>query len=287
MGIMHDGKENRHVPARRRGLAGWRRLLAFTRRLGAPLGIGTTWLALTRPVVAIADLPPAWDGATIALLSDLHAGGPPGWAYLRRVVAAVNAAAPDAIALTGDHIDCCGTATPELTDVLADLCAREGKFAVLGNHDYMADAAGVAAALSAAGIELLTNAHRILDRGGRKLCIAGVDDLRHGRPDAAGALTGVDAAIPRILLAHNPDYAECLPAGLRVDLMLCGHTHGGQIRPPFGAAPFLSLRFRRYGEGLVRGPSCPVYTSRGIGTAHLPFRVNCRPELPILTLRRA
>jgi predicted MPP superfamily phosphohydrolase len=262
-------------------------ILAAARRLAAPFILETTWLALTRPSVAVADLPPAWDGATVALLADLHAGSRLGWDYLRRVGGVVNDARPDVVALVGDFVNWYGHATPELAEVLGELRAREGRFAVLGNHDHRADAAGVTAALAAAGIEVLSNAHRLLSRRGQQLCLAGVDDYRHGRPDARAALTGVPEATPRVLLCHNPDYAEDLPPALRVDLMLCGHTHGGQIRSPAGSAPFLSVRYRKYGHGLVRGPRCRVYTTRGIGAAHLPLRLNCRPELPILTLRRA
>ena len=262
-------------------------ILAAARRLAGPFILETTWLAVTRPQVALAGLPPAWDGATVALLADLHAGNRLGWDYLRRVVGVVNDARPDVVALVGDFINWYGHATPELVEVLGELRAGEGRFAVLGNHDHRADPAGVTDALGAAGIDVLSNAHRLLSRDGQTLCLAGVDDYRRGRPDARAALTGVPQAAPRVLLCHNPDYAEDLPPALRVDLMLCGHTHGGQIRPPAGSAPFLSIRYRKYGQGLVRGPRCWVYITRGIGTAHLPLRLNCRPELPILTLRRA
>jgi predicted MPP superfamily phosphohydrolase len=245
------------------------------------------WLMLSAPTAAIPSLPPEWDGVRIAHLSDLHAGWMCGLEYLRRAVAAANAASPDLAVLTGDHVSWPSALTPEFTDLLAELQAPEGKFAILGNHDHTCGARRVTAALREAGIDVLTDRHRLLDRGGRKLCLAGVDDLKHGRPDLAAALDGVDPAVPRILLAHNPDYAESMPAQPRVDLMLCGHTHGGQIRPPFGPAPWVSLRHRRYAEGLVRGRHCLVYTTRGIGMVYLPFRLNCRPELPVITLRRA
>ena len=245
------------------------------------------WLVLSTPTAAIPALPPKWNGARIAHLSDLHAGWICGMDYLRRVVAVTNDASPDIVVLTGDHVSWPSAVTPEFIGILAELEAPHGRFAILGNHDHTSDPRLVTAALREAGIEVLTNRHRILDRGGQGLCLAGVDDFRHGRPDLAAALRGVEPAMPRILLAHNPDYAESMPPRPRVDLMLCGHTHGGQIRPPFGPAPWVSLRHRRYAEGMVRGRHCTVYTTRGIGMVYLPLRFNCRPELPIHTLRRA
>jgi predicted MPP superfamily phosphohydrolase len=89
-------------------------------------------------------------------------------------------------------------------------------------------------------------------------------------------LAGVGPAVPRILLCHNPDYAESMPADTRVDLMLAGHTHGGQVSLPLIGSPILPIRHRQYAAGLVQGPRCPVYVSRGLGTTR-PFHP---PQLP-------
>jgi predicted MPP superfamily phosphohydrolase len=248
------------------------------------LAIQPRWLVLSRPVARIAGLPQAWDGATISLLTDLHAGWFCGVEYIRRAVAISNASRPDIVLLGGDQLD--GPPPAGLAEALADLQARDARLAVLGNHDYTKGLAGAMATMQAAGIEVLVNRHRILLREGQPLCLAGVDDLRQGHPDFRAALAGMDADTPRIVLAHNPDCAEKVPPDLRVDLMLSGHTHGGQIRPPFGPAPFLSLRRRKYAQGMVQGPRCLVYISRGVGMSHLPLRWNCRPEMPLLTLRR-
>ena len=88
-------------------------------------------------------------------------------------------------------------------------------------------------------------------------------------------------------MAHNPDYADQMPASPRLDLMLCGHTHGGQIKLPIIGAPVLPIHNRRYAEGFINAPHCPMYVSRGLGMAALPLRFNCRPELAIITLRGA
>jgi len=280
--------EAREQPGRRR----MARLAAQIKAMTAGGGmldrraVHSRWLHLTRPTVALPGLPAAWDGLRIAHLSDLHVGPICGLEYLRRVVAASNAAAPDLVVLTGDHVSHWHAVTPDIVELLTALRAPEGKFAVLGNHDYHSGWRRVAEVLEAAGIVLLNNAHRLLRRGAAALCIAGVDDHRHGRPDARAALAGVDPAITRVVLCHNPDYVVQVPAGLRADLFLCGHTHGGQIRLPFGPPIVTSTCHRRFAEGLVRNGHGWVYTSRGTGMAHLPFRLNCRPELPLITLRR-
>ena len=251
------------------------------------VAVHSRWLVLSRPTVAIPALPDAWDSLRIAHLTDLHVGRFCGVEFIRRVVAVANAQAPDMVVLTGDLVSHRGALTSELADALRALRAPAGRFAVLGNHDHAFGPRDVAGLLRDAGIDLLSDEHRLLDRRGQKLCLAGLDDLRAAPGDLAATLAGVPPAVPRIVLAHNPDYAQTMPSEPRVDLMLCGHTHGGQIKLPFGPAPWLSLHHRRYAEGLVRGPHCPVYISRGIGMVYLPIRLNCRPELPVLTLRRA
>lgn len=123
---------------------------------------------------------------------------------------------------------------------------------------------------------------------GTRLCIAGVDDFSEGRP----RLDALHSNSPRdftILLAHNPDQAEQARRGIdRVDLMLCGHTHGGQVRlPGFGAIVNSAAHDELYESGVRRRPWTQVYTSRGIGTVHLPVRFLTRPEIAIVTLSRA
>ena len=245
------------------------------------------WVKVTRPVVAIPALPPAWDGVRIAHLTDIHAGKLIDLDYVRKVVTMTLAESPDVIALTGDFVTGVGAITAELARVLGRLRAPKGKFAVLGNHDHWADARGVRSLLSTAGITLLTNRNVLLEEKGGKLCLAGVGDLWSDRQLLDAALADLDEEVPRVLLCHNPDYAEIMPATPRVDLMLCGHTHGGQFKIPFGPRPRLPVGYPKYAAGLARGPRCPVYTSRGLGMVGIPVRFNCRPELPIITLRTA
>ncbi|MCK4574471.1 MAG: metallophosphoesterase, partial [candidate division Zixibacteria bacterium] len=243
------------------------------------------WIKITTPTIPIPNLPPAWDGVRIAQLTDIHVGRLINLDYVRRAVEKTKAAKPDLIVLTGDYVSRTDAIDDNLAEALGRLSAPHGKFAVLGNHDHWTDPVAMLLVLEKAGITNLTNRHTILDRGGARLCLAGVDDLWEGRQDLAGALSGVDEDVPRVLLCHNPDYAEQMPMVPRVDLMLAGHSHGGQFKIPFGPRPRLPIRYAKYAAGLAAGPHCPVYTSVGLGMVGIPIRFNCRPELTIITLR--
>ena len=249
------------------------------------LAIEPHWFKVTRHNIVVPNLPSKWDGVTIAQISDIHVGPNSTLAHAREIVDMCNDLRPDVIALTGDYVSKANAITQALVEVLRDLRAGVGKFAVLGNHDYWANATGVIASLRSAGIPLLKNSHRIVTRAGEPLCFAGVDDLFTGRSDAAQALAGVPRGTARILLCHNPDYAEELPAEPRVDLMLAGHTHGGQVVLPFIGPPVLPIKHRKYAAGLVTGPRCGVFVSRGLGMVGAPIRFNCRPELPLITMK--
>ena len=236
--------------------------------------------------VPIAGLAAGLDGFRLAVLSDLHFGRFVRDGYARRVVGLINAERPDAILTLGDLVSSRYSRTESCAEVLAELRAPRGVLGCLGNHEYYVGARFTAESFRRAGIDVLVNAHRRLRAaGGAELVVAGLDDHRRGRPDERKALAGVDADLPVILMCHNPDRAEMLPDGIRVDLMLSGHTHGGQIvvshRPVF-----TRIKCRKYSSGLAQGPRCQVYTSRGVGMVALPLRINCRPEIPVIRLVR-
>ena len=133
-------------------------------------------------------------------------------------------------------------------------------------------------------IELLDNRSRVLRRGGERLAIGGVGDLWTDRVDAVAAFAGVSESVPRILLSHNPDVAENPMPSVRVDLQLSGHTHGGEVRIPFGPAPITGSAYgQKFRAGLVEGRNHRVYVTRGVcSIRHLRFW--CRPEVTHLTL---
>jgi predicted MPP superfamily phosphohydrolase len=167
----------------------------------------------------------------------------------------------------------------------AELRAPLGVYAVPGNHDNDAGPSAWHRALAGTSITDLTDRFVTRDVGGARLRIAGLDDVNTGRPRPEQALPD-DAADCTVLLAHNPDQVEEARERIgKADLVLSGHTHGGQIRLPFVGATVNSARHAElYEWGLVRRPWTQVYVSRGVGTVHQRLRFLCRPEVAILEL---
>ncbi|MCA9790164.1 MAG: metallophosphoesterase [Candidatus Eremiobacteraeota bacterium] len=240
------------------------------------------------------DLPPSLEGRRLVLLSDLHRGPLVSMDYLHEVIKKVNALQPDLVLLPGDFISKSPDYYPDVAEILAGLRPRIASLATLGNHDHWEGAELARQAITEAGVLLLDNSNIYLDaraeltvEAARGLCLAGVDDLWEGKPDLALALRGVAPEVPRILLSHNPDLAEEEGAsGLRVDLQVSGHTHGGQIvLPGLGPVATGSRYGLKYVAGAVNGPGWPVYVTRGIGTSMLPARLGSPPEIVVFDLR--
>jgi uncharacterized protein len=250
------------------------------------------WLRRTHTRLHFRALPPALEGLRIALLTDIHAAARTPAGLVRRAVDLTLDARPDMIAITGDLAEN-EAALEETLEELARLRAPLGVYVVPGNHDYRdvgIDRWHDAVSRRRPLIDL-TNRTRIVRVGGEDngrdvalLCVAGVDDLSQGVPRLE---------LPRrtdrdftVLLAHQPDQAERARRVVdRVDLVLSGHTHGGQVRlPGFGAIVNSADSPDLYEAGVRRRPWTQVYTSTGIGTTHLPIRFLNRPEIAILEL---
>ncbi len=245
--------------------------------------------------VPVRGLPESLAGTRLIHLSDTHYGPFMSKAYLERACEQANALDGDLVILTGDYIHRTPLAIEPGIGLLAGLEARFGALAVLGNHDHWEGAPACRAVFSEIGIPLIDNDRRFLTptgvqtepEPGHSLCIAGVGDLWAGRVSFDDALNTVPEGVPRIVLSHNPDVAETMPPGHRVDLMCSGHTHGGQVRLPALGTPIVPSRYgSKYAGGLVQGPHCRVLVSRGVGMAVLPVRFRVRPELVVIELVR-
>lgn len=220
----------------------------------------------------------------LALLSDLHAGPYVPRSLIARWVQLAQSAAPEVIVLAGDLFDRLFIGDPApIVATLAELRAPLGVYAVWGNHEYLRfrerpARARLRDALAETGIRLLANEGVLLRDD---LYLAGLDDIRFGRADAALALRGKPAGAAGIVVVHNPDAIPRLPP---VELVLCGHTHGGQIVLP-GVGPLVtsSAYGRRFAQGWVSAPM-PAYVTRGLGVTGLPLRLNCPPELTLFEL---
>lgn len=240
----------------------------------------------TGTAVRVEGLPKPFEGFTICQITDVHHSPLVSIEYIRKVVEEANRLRPDLVVLTGDYIDTGKEYMAPAIEALTGLESRHGTIAILGNHDYIHGRGFTEDAFATHGIPLLLNSHTYIESKGSALCVAGVTDLLEDSPDAKEALRGVDRGVPRILLCHHPDYAEYLPRDERVDLVISGHTHGGQVRLPFGLAPVMPSAYgQKYSGGLVGLENgTQVYVSRGIGVSSIPVRLNCPPELALIKL---
>lgn len=267
-------------------------------------------IKIERYVVAIKNLPQSFDGVKIVHLSDFHSL----WFGSRekRVLQMLEELEPDFIFITGDFVD-------PITKIVTDRNLRSVKifwqelgrkyqgriFGVLGNHDTII----VKNYLEKSGITILDNENRriwigqefiypVRDSGNKNegqkehisngVYLIGVDDPWTGRDNLVQAMEGIENDIPKILLAHA---AEIIDKAVekRIDLVLVGHTHGGQINFPVLGRLIqpLSEYGRKYLSGLFKMNSTYLYANRGIGTSVIPVRFNCPPEITLIKLRSA
>jgi uncharacterized protein len=243
----------------------------------------------------IANLPPAFHGYRMVQISDIHLDEFTEPFFLERIVRHIDALSPDIVLLTGDFVTL-GSFTFLNSTYAAHHCAEilstlkcPQRYAILGNHDVGVGAPLVIGALQSNGIPVLVNQHIPLERNGSRIWLCGVSDPATSRPDLTLAIPETPDA-PVILMAHEPDYADDVvrhPRFPLIDLMLSGHSHGGQIRLPFGPPLVLPPMGKKYPDGRYRFDRMQLYVNRGIGTVGLPFRLNCPPEITVITLQPA
>jgi uncharacterized protein len=261
------------------------------------VGEGTIFEANRPTVVSIeiplSRLPQSWDGFRIAQLSDLHYDPHFSAVPIRKAVDLVNGLQPDLVVVTGDFVTApfsggrsymvrAAKMIEPCAELVAQMRAPLGIQACLGNHDVGTDEAIVAEVLQSHGVSVLRNRSVPLERDGARLWLAGLGDVLEGKYDLKMALKGIPKPEPVVLLVHEPDFAGYVKD---VDLQLSGHSHGGQIRFPLLGAPVLPVMGREYPRGLRRIGPLTLYTNVGIGTIWVPMRLNCPPEVTLITLR--
>lgn len=259
--------------------------------VGGAYGIlGTTrwriWPRLRHLDLPLPGLPASLDGFAIVHLSDIHLSGHTPPARLRRWVDEVNRLEPDLIAVTGDLLGSGDHFVDAIAEELGRLRARRGVAVCFGNHDYFCDHERLAARLAAAGLLVLRNRGLVIEHHGARLFLGGVDDTWDRRADVRATLADRPSGLPALILAHDPLlFDECLAHG--ADVVLAGHTHGGQIASPIlpSLLNFARLRYRRVG-GHYRAGAAHLHVSRGLGTTGPPLRLGVPSELTLLRLRR-
>lgn len=249
---------------------------------------------VTQLDMPIQRLAPAFDGFRIAVIADLHYGPFTGAKKIEAAVNSINHLRPDVVTIVGDFVTEPAFGNRRKGALEAEPCARilaglrapHGAFAVLGNHDANTDPQFVFEALTRHGIKVLRNKNQALEQDGARLWLAGVNDVLVGKPDLDVALSNIPADEARVLLAHEPDFAD-RASRYDVDFQLSGHSHGGQVRFPGVPPLYLPPLGHKYYEGSYQIGKMRLYTNRGIGMVTLPFRFDCPPEITVVTLRKA
>lgn len=215
----------------------------------------------------------------IVFVSDFHLSK---FAFLRlkRLVNIVNNQNPDIIISGGDfvimHSAKASMNLDKIASNLAKMNSKYGTYTVLGNHDYYRDGKIIKEALKKSGIKILENSNEKLDINGQTLYVAGVSDMQTTYYDLDKALLNTEP--PVILVSHSPDITPS--AKERVNLILSGHTHGGQVRIPFFGAVIVPSKYgKKYESGFIENV---LYVTKGIGTSMLHLRFNCAPEVVVI-----
>ena len=241
--------------------------------------------------IAVTKWPKQCNGKRIAVLADLHVGSPhKGLDSLRDLVKKVNAAKPDLVLLPGDFViqGVVGGSfvSPEdAGEVLGQLTAPMGVFAVLGNHDWWLDAQRVGRALSQNNITMLEDASQKVVAKDCHLRLVGITDFWEGPHNVEQAMAGVEADETLLAFTHNPDIFPELPPSIA--LTVAGHTHGGQVCFPFVGCPVVPSAFgERYVRGHIVEDAKHLYVSSGVGTSILPVRFLVPPEVTILEVHK-
>src|SRR6266542_4791751 len=242
-------------------------------------------LTIEHRPIQLKRLPEAFESFRVVHLSDVHHSAFTSREQVARAVETANYLKPDIIALTGDYISHDRAFAAPCAELLGRLRARYGGYAVLGNHDHWTDAALITDLFRAEGITVLVNQGMRFENKGGAFWLAGVDDTMVGLEDLPLALAGSSDDEFKLLLAHNPIILR-RAARAGVDLVLSGHTHGGQVslRSERNAS---GRPRRRLLKGLARQGETQIYVTRGLGTVVLPVRFGCPPEVSLLELRTA
>jgi predicted MPP superfamily phosphohydrolase len=258
--------------------------------VGAVTGVGSYGyfserheLELTRANVPVAGLPASLVGLRIGLITDVHRSRWVSADDVTRAVSTVMREQPDLIVLGGDYVTWGSRLyVAPAADALRPLSAPHGVFAILGNHD---DDHDMPAALAKNGVQVLKDAHTRIVIRGEPIDMVGVRFWTKRGRDIASISRGANGTI--ILLAHDPRrLAEA--AALKIPLVLSGHTHGGQVVLPVAGA----IAARKFSPpvplmaGIGRRGDTTIFVSRGVGTIYVPVRINCPPEVAVLTLQR-
>lgn len=290
------------APAPRRRLLTRRRFFRMVAGLGVSAVATAGYARFIEPFwpdfhdfpMEITGLDPAFDGFRVTHLTDLHVSNAASIPYLNKVIDRVNDLKPDLVVVTGDLVTQPHPRSADAVKVLQRL--NPPTLVTFGNHDCgihqsyvirpdFALMSTLDEGLTRAGCTVLRNRAATVRRGNATLWVIGLEEMFSGRFDARAAWADVPAGAPTIALSHNPDTVPML-LPYTPSWILCGHTHGGQVRIPFYGAPILPVSNKQWDAGAFEVDRSRLYVSRAVGYLH-QVRFDCRPEVPTFTLTRA
>lgn len=242
------------------------------------------WIEIKKFNIVSKDIPPSFSNLTIAHISDIHHGPFLSIDRVRQAVDKANDLNPDIICMTGDYVYKDNKYIEPCFKELQNLKAKIGKFAVLGNHDHWRNSTLIKQKMKECNVKVLDNDSSWVHINNEKIKIGGVGDLWEGNQDINKTVYDLKNDDFSILLCHNPDYTEELKTH-KIDLTLCGHTHGGQVTF-FGLwTPFTMSKYKqKYRSGFAKNKYTDVIISNGIGTVIAPVRFFARPQIVLITL---
>jgi predicted MPP superfamily phosphohydrolase len=240
-------------------------------------------LSLERVEITLKRLPKKLDGFRVVHLSDIHHSPFTGLEHIKRTVKIANRLKPDVFILTGDYVSHETEYIAPVAEVLGTLKAEFGTYACLGNHDHWTDGALVTHLLRGEGIKVLINEGFRFEARGAAFWLGAVDDHMAAEVDLPAAMRGAFPDEMKLLLAHNPIILR-QAARAEIDLVLSGHTHGGQVKMKVREPEKRLLPRRKLSSGLHSNRDTQIYITRGIGTVVLPVRYQCPPEISLLEL---
>lgn len=244
------------------------------------------WLKISSQILENKDIPANFKGKKIVFASDFHCGFFWGREKTAAVVSGINDRDADIVILGGDYVDYDWRYIAPCFDELKKIKSKYGVFGILGNHDYIVGSELIKEAMQKASIFVLDNKGQWIDFEGDRIKIGGVADFLKSRANPELILKDVKKEDFVVLAVHNPTYVEKI-RNQEIDLVLSGHTHGGQVNF-FGLwSPFFEIKYgHRYRTGLHEIDSTTLIVSNGVGTTLVPLRFFSRPQINVITLQK-
>ncbi len=252
-----------------------------------PFFIERYYIQINTYSISVPNLSEEFNDFRIVHLTDLHFGFLVPESIIHYVIDKANSLTKDVIVCTGDYIHA-RNSTREIDivwPIISKLESNYGVYNVLGNHDHWGSFERSFEWLEKSG-QNIRHKVKSIEKNGKRIWIGGAGDFWEDENGVDKAFKNMPQNECKILLAHNPDTAD-EDFNTRIDLMISGHTHGGQVNIPFWGTPILPVKNKKYASGFIQTPKTNIFINKGIGWAILPVRFNCYPEIAILQLKSA